>query len=365
MNNYIENGDNYRVVPEGRIYNELPVDTYEAALDPQTGDSWLIRKPGIGDNLPPKIYGNYKDIAEHAIDAWNARQKHTGVLLSGEYGSGKTITAQLIATNAMINEAVPVIYVGVECLNIPVLKMLGNITTRCVVIFDEIDKCSLDDPLSSQIRSVEANLLCLLDGCTLNNHLYVLVANNVRRLPNGILNRPGRILYHWQYGYLTSEDIREVCEDRGVLEEHTESLCKIGNALNVLTYDTLNAIITECKEFGVDPVDAVEYLNVCQPLNDTGLRMYDIIFEYEGVRYTSEGAELDVAGEFSNNLFLPPPLGELVHTCELKMRGRSLLHNIQADGTVDFLDDNTGIRVIAKPAERENQLANKAFWGSK
>lgn len=365
MNNYIQNGDNYRIIPGAHVHTDLPVDTYEAAFDPQTGDSWLVRKPGMADeiNVTTKIYGNAEAIAEHAIDAWKRRQKHTGVLLSGVYGSGKTITAQLIANNALQGEQVPVVYVGVECVTIPVLKMLGNITTRCVIIFDELDKCGQEDPFSSRVCSLEANLLYLLDGCTLNDHLYIITANHINRLPNGLLNRPGRVLYHWIHGYLDSEEIREVCEDRGVAEQHIKSMCKLNSVAPVLTYDTLNALITECKEFYMDPVEAFSYLNICTTREDNCACMYDLTFIHNGVTYPSGSVCLDVTGVRSDDLYLPTTISEQINVYHIPLRNRSLIHAVMEDGSIDFTDPGTGVRVIAKPRFQENILTHKSIWG--
>ena len=365
MNNYIQNGDNYRIIPGDRVHTDLPVDTYEAAFDPQTGDAWLVRKPGMADeiNVTTKIYGNAEAIAEHAIDAWKRRQKHTGILLSGVYGSGKTITAQLIANNAMQGEQVPVVYVGVECVSIPVLKMLGNITTRCVIIFDELDKYGPADSYSPNAWALEANLLYLLDGCTLNDHLYIITANHLSRLPNGLLNRPGRVLYHWTHGYLDSEEIREVCEDRGVPEQHIKSMCKLNSVAPVLTYDTLNALITECKEFDMDPVEAFSYLNICATMEDNRAYMYDLTFVYNGVTYPSGSHCLDVTGVRTDDLYLPTAISEQINKYSLPLRNRSLIHAVMEDGSIDFTDPGTGVRVIAKPRFQENILTHKSIWG--
>lgn len=367
MNNYIQNGDNYRIIPGDRVHTDLPVDTYEAAFDPQTGDAWLVRKPGMADeiNVTTKVYGNAEAIAEHAIDAWKRRQKHTGVLLSGVYGSGKTITAQLIANNALQGEQVPVVYVGVECVAIPVLKMLGSISTRCVIIFDELDKCGLGDSYSPKICPLEANLLYLLDGCTLNDHLYIITANRINGLPGGLLNRPGRVLYHWTHGYLDSEDIREVCEDRGVPEQHIKSMCKLNSVVPVLTYDTLNALITECKEFDMDPVEAFSYLNICATMENTSAYMYDITFVYNGVTYPSGSHQIDVTGARADDLCLPDAIIEQVKECYIPLRHRSLIHAVTEDGSIDFTDPATGVRVIAKPQLQENILTHKSIWGER
>lgn len=360
MNNYIENGFNFDVIPSGSIHESLPADSYKTAFDPNTGRAWLVRSPGqIAVSLQyEKIYGGAKDRAEHAVKSWQLRGKHTGVLLSGVWGTGKSITSHLIASKALLDLQVPVIFVAPEHINAPVIDLISGVTCECVVIMDEIDKggVSYEDRLA-----VQGKLLELLDGANSNNHLYVLICNDTRGIPFGLLNRPGRLLYHWKHSYLTESEIREVCADRGIPDDITDALCKLGGTTSVLTYDTISALLYEYTELGIHPATAIKYLNIscCGRSEDDSyicVQKYKDIVENKGImRYNlQDGSAID--------MYFNDRICEAVGTWGFVWTAEDMLKSYK-NGKYTHTDQATGVTIELTPVAKFDRLANPYIWG--
>lgn len=358
-NNFIENGFNFDVIPSGCIHQSLPADSYKTAFNPTNGKAWLVRDPGrVAVSLRhSKIYGNAKEIADHAITAWQKRGKHTGILLSGVWGTGKSVTSHLIASGALIDLEVPVIFVSPEHVNPAVIDLVNSITCECVVIMDELDKSAMvgsDDDVSA------GKLLELLDGVSSNNHMYILVCNETRRLPPGILNRPGRVLYHWKHEYLTEDAIREVCTDKGVPEDISTALCRLTVGLNVLTYDNLSSLIYEYQEFGTHPQDAMRYLNIKAASKDYTLCR--IMQRYEGEEYYCGTYNYKLDGSEPVDVHLADAISDKLNgTWGITIAGGELLRGFN-NGKYIYKDPDIGVIVELIPQESFDALTSPYIW---
>lgn len=360
-NNFIENGFNFDVIPSGSIDESLPADSYKTAFDPNTGRAWLVRSPGqIAVSLQyEKIYGEAKDRAEHAVKSWQLRGKHTGVLLSGVWGTGKSITAHLIASKALIDLKVPVIFVAPEHINTSVIDLISGVTCECVVVMDEIDKggLSYDDRMA-----VQGKLLELLDGANSNNHLYVLICNDTRGIPFGLLNRPGRLLYHWKHSYLTESEIREVCEDRGIPEDITEALCRLGGTVNVLTYDTISALLYEYTELGIHPATAIKYLNIAGARSGEE-ESYICVMKYKDIVANKGVMRYDLQNGTAVDIYFDDNISEALGGCwGFSWTAENILKSYK-NGKYIHTDQATGVTVELTPVAKFDRLANPYIWG--
>ena len=358
-NNFIENGFNFDVIPSGSIHESLPADSYKTAFDPNTGRAWLVRSPGqIAISLQyEKIYGGAKDRADHAVKSWQLRGKHTGVLLSGVWGTGKSITAHLIASKALIDLQVPVIFVAPEHINASVIDLIGGVTCECVVVMDEIDKggVSYEDRLA-----VQGKLLELLDGANSNNHLYVLICNDTRGIPFGLLNRPGRLLYHWKHSYLTESEVREVCADRGIPEDITESLCKLGGTTNVLTYDTISALLYEYTEMGTHPATAIKYLNISSGSSEND--SYICVQRYKDIVANKGVMRYDLSRDSAVDMYYDDKICETVGTWGFVWTAENIVKSYK-NGKYIYTDPETEVTIELTPVAKFDRLANPYIWG--
>lgn len=359
-NNFIENGFNFDVIPSGSIHESLPADSYKTAFNPNTGRAWLVRSPGqIAVSLRyEKIYGDAKDRAAHVVKSWQLRGKHTGVLLSGVWGTGKSITAHLIASEALIDLQVPVIFVAPEHINAAVIDLISGVTCECVVVMDEIDKGGV----SYEGRlAVQGKLLELLDGANSNNHLYVLICNDTSGIPLGLLNRPGRLLYHWKHSYLTESEIREVCADRGIPEDIEEALCKLGGTANVLTYDTIKALLYEYTELGIHPATAVKYLNIsCGKSED---ETYICIQKYKDIIVNRGIMRYDLQSGDAIDMYFDGQISEALGDVWGFVWTAENIFKSYKNGKYRYTDPETEVTIELTPVAKFDRLANPYIWG--
>ena len=98
-------GDMYTIGGEpNMIDGPLPRGVYNLSFHPKIG-YYLKRTQDF--SLPPKVYGDLS-IADRYLKTYNHRTRNTGVLLTGQKGSGKTILAKYLA----IKSGLPVICIN-------------------------------------------------------------------------------------------------------------------------------------------------------------------------------------------------------------------------------------------------------------
>lgn len=206
--------------------------------------------------LPARIYGNANKHADRILNTFINRNSSTGALLTGEKGSGKTMTARLIAKNA-IAKGMPVLVLNnPELVDDGLFRFLQSINQPSIVMVDEFEKLF---PGSSQ-----QPLLTLLDGVFSSPKLWLLTCNNYYMVDTNLRNRPGRLFYCITYEGLSEAEIKEYAEanlDEGG-KKHIPVLCKMRNLFGTLTFDMLKALIEEMNRYAENPVEAMSLLNL-------------------------------------------------------------------------------------------------------
>ena len=170
------------------IHDELPVATYALKSDP-TGKLYLEQIEDFA--MPGKLFGSIGKTADRIVNTYGDRTGVTGMLLTGEKGSGKTLLGKKVALD-LKEQGQPIIVV-----NIPIsgdsfgifLQKLGKPVT---LFFDEFEKV-YNHP------EYQNGLLTILDGVYPIKMLAILTSNDSTKMISPLIDRPGRVYYKIDY----------------------------------------------------------------------------------------------------------------------------------------------------------------------
>lgn len=250
MTKFADSNDKiYLVDSPPYIHDELPVGFYGLRRTPD-GELYLERiKPFA---MPSELFGDVDTMARRVINTFNDRSGTTGLLLSGEKGSGKTLLGKKIAIDKHA-DGQPVIVVNFPVDAAQFGTFLQKINQPVTLFFDEFEK--IYDANSQN------GLLTLLDGVYPVRILAILTTNDNSRMVGPLLDRPGRIYYKIDYAGLPYAFIMEYATKK--LKNH-DFLPEVGRlaALVELNFDQLQALIEEMNRYNEPASEAVQYLNI-------------------------------------------------------------------------------------------------------
>lgn len=249
----VNTGNIFRIYTDDlKTYDKIPVGVYNVSFSKMTGFC-LEKSANIA--VKEKIYGAHEAKVDKILNTFKTIERNLGVILSGDKGIGKSICAKLLAQKA-VKAKIPVILVNTY---IPgIASFISSINQEVVVIFDEYDKTFAEcDDSNPQVE-----LLTLFDGLDQGKKLFVITCNEIRKLNEYIVNRPGRFHYHLRFNYPSAEEIREYLEDKISKEYYPEISKVIAFATKVnLNYDCLRSIAFELN-LGYSFEDAILDLNI-------------------------------------------------------------------------------------------------------
>ena len=279
----LETGNQYKLYDDSlRVYDELPVATYEVGYNQREG-CYLLRRNDI--SVTEKAYGVHTEKLEKVMRSFRSFSRSLGLILSGDKGIGKSMFAKMICAEAL-KEQLPVVIVG-AC--VPGLAgFLESIDQEIVVFFDEFDKIFR----VGKENDDQAALLSLFDGTAGGKKLYIVTCNELYGLNSYIVNRPGRFHYHFRFDYPTPESIREYLRDK-LQESRYDEIEKVVDFSRKisLNYDCLRAIAFEIN-CGSSFASAIKDLNILTTDSE----------EYRVSIFFDNGVRLHQS-RFSTNLF--------------------------------------------------------------
>lgn len=259
MTHFIRDGSKFTVHDSADISvcSDLPLGTYLIRKDPRTEEYYLV----VTEDFEPlnKYYGDTQSLSKRILSTYYDRNKNTGVLLSGEKGSGKSLLAKLVSIQAR-QRNMPTIVINEPHFGDIFNKFVSLLNTPCVILFDEFEKVYSDSRHQSLI-------LTLLDGGISTNHLFILTCNTRLGLNNHLLNRPGRIYYSIEYKGLDEDFILSYCKDNKLSAEHTLEVIKISKLFSEFNFDMLQALVEEHLRYGESIFDIMKFVNA-NPQND-------------------------------------------------------------------------------------------------
>ena len=235
-----------------RPTERLPTGTYSVGFDPKQG-FYLETIDNI--TIEGKIYGDVLDRAARVFSTFQQRPAGTGILLRGEKGSGKTMLAKILAQEARKQDVITIVintaFVG-EGFN----KFVASIEQPKIMLFDEFEK--------TYDTENQNGLLTLLDGVYPSKTLFILTCNDVYRVNNMMMNRPGRLFYTMIYKGLDEQFIREYCADLLNDKSEIDRVVMFSQMFEAFNFDMLKALVEEMNRYSEPVSKAIVYLN-CIP----------------------------------------------------------------------------------------------------
>lgn len=277
MANFIKQGNKVLPLPKGSEYDLEPGKVYDLLIKTVWGERVIKFELNGEMNLPPKIYQTKKDtlFVNRVLQNFNSSNKNTtGVLLTGDKGTGKSVTAKILAEEAKL----PIIVINPDLEEKYLEEFFKEFDTPVCILFDEVDK-----NFSTQ------KMLTFLDGMHKTaKKLVIMTANDEDNLSNFIKNRCSRIRYYRHYNML--DDAREyaelICEDKGI-ENKEEVVDFIVKNIKYPSIDNISSFIDEVvftKDWNLSLSEVLEFMNINvgeviseEDTEDTD----DIIFEEE------------------------------------------------------------------------------------
>lgn len=252
-----------------KVMDKLPVGTYHVTFNPMSG--FGLEKRESPFTLPEgyKTFGNREAKVKMVTDVYKSSDKNIGVMLTGAKGIGKTLFARMVATATQKELDMPTIIVDTTSganNSGPLSEFIETLPGDILVMFDEFEK--LADKEDQQ------GFLGLFDGMTNTKRMYMITANEERKLNDYLLGRPGRFFFSFKFSSLSPEETLEYVghfisdltkNDKRYLEELSR--------LFYLNYDKLNALVKMYKA-GYSFYDGVQNINLQLTSTEYGSGIY-------------------------------------------------------------------------------------------
>lgn len=255
MANFIKNGNNIVPFPKGLEYELEPGKVYDLLIKEVWGEQVTRFTLNGKMNLPPKVYQTKKDkifVNRVLKNFYSSEKNTTGVLLTGDKGTGKSVTAKILAKEAQL----PIIVINSDTKEKYLEEFFKKFDQPVCILFDEVDK-----NFNTQ------QMLTFLDGMHKTaKKLVIMTANNEDNLSNFIKNRCSRIRYYRHYNML--EDAKEyaelICEAKGI-KDREEIVNFIIKNIKYPSIDNICSFIDEIiftKEWKLSLKEVLEFMNI-------------------------------------------------------------------------------------------------------
>lgn len=272
MTYFLKSGTRFNVSTKEAmdLHESLPPSTFTVKFDKMAGCFYLEQIDGF--EIKGKIYGDTKRNAERILTTFADRTASTGVMLTGEKGSGKTLLAKMLSVDSA-EMGIPTIVINEPWCGEGFNAFMQMIEQPTVILFDEFEKV--------YDREDQEKMLTLLDGVYPSKKLFILTCNDKWRVNEHMRNRPGRIYYMMDFRGLEQDFIIEYCEDNLKNKTHITSICKIATMFDQFNFDMLKAMIEEMNRYDETPQQVMKMLNARPEFS--GEAKYKVTLQPKGV----------------------------------------------------------------------------------
>ena len=260
MSHFIRNGNSWRVADDASldIHDHLPAGNYVIKQD-QFGNLFLEQVDDF--EISGKRYGDSDQNRDRIYNTFMDRPAATGVMLTGEKGSGKTMLAKSLAIKCA-DSGIPTILINSAWRGDAFAKLLQDIQQPCMVLFDEFEKVYDSDE--------QEEMLTILDGVFPSKKLFVLTCNDKWRVNQNMRNRPGRIFYMLDFKGLDEDFIVEYCNDNLKNQANIDGVLTVAGLFHEFNFDMLKALVEEMNLYGETAQEAMRMLNTKPEFGDGG-----------------------------------------------------------------------------------------------
>lgn len=215
---FVKRGDQIHIAEANTdpVLDHIPAAVYSINMT-REGNIFLEK---IRDKftVPAKIYGRLEKYTEVLTGDFakecRAAGKTTGVLLTGDKGSGKSLLCEKVA-NKILASGVPVIVIE-SVLPAFTIRQTIRAVGPCVVIFDEFEKMY---PMMHDTRPDQSELLTIFSDSSLKGVMFMLTANDPSYVSPFIIHRSGRVKRWIRFKTPDFQDFLEVAEGVHIEEE--------------------------------------------------------------------------------------------------------------------------------------------------
>lgn len=334
---FMKSGNTYRIARKEAldITEHLPGGNYTVGKDEMTGQFYLEHIDNF--NIPSKIYGDCLRHTDRIIRTFLARDNATGVMLTGEKGSGKTLLTKNVCAD-LAKQDVPTIVINAPWCGDKFNTFIQSIEQPCAILFDEFEKV-----YDSEQQEL---ILTLLDGVFPSKKLFMLTTNDKWRVDRHMRNRPGRIFYMIDFKGVDATFIREYCNDNLEAKDQIERIVSISTLFTEFNFDMLKALVEEMNRYGESPVEALKMLNA-KPEFDGG-STYEIKVVHDGkdVEYNDTYRGNPLAADGVNVGFEVDPEDDLSEYIHKTFTANTLV--TVKDGNFIFEDKDTRVTLTRK-----------------
>jgi hypothetical protein len=272
MTYFLKSGTRFNVTTKESmdLHEALPAGNYTVKFDKMTSCFYLEAIDSF--EIKGKIYGDTRRQADRVLTTFNDRTASTGIMLTGEKGSGKTLLAKMLSIKGA-EQGVPTIVINAPWCGDEFNAFLQMIEQPTIILFDEFEKV--------YDRDDQEKMLTLLDGVYPSKKLFILTCNDKWRVNEHMRNRPGRIYYMLDYKGLEADFIIEYCEDNLKAKEHIETICRIASMFDQFNFDMLKAMVEEMNRYGETPQQVMKMLNAKPEFS--GEAKYKVTLQPKGI----------------------------------------------------------------------------------
>lgn len=342
---FIQNGNTVNVIEfnEEQVKDVLGNKVYMLCFSNDSGFYLTYVKDKF--ELPEKLYGSTNQRSERILKSFYNSQKGTGVLCTGDKGSGKSLLMSKVCNDS----GLPVILIN-SCYTGSQFELFINRLGQCVLFFDEFGKTykRTDD------QEPQESILSLLDGSTSNKRLVLMTENDSFSINDFILGRGGRVRYHFEYAKLEEDVIIQYCNERECDNKFISDVVEFCRTSSAFSFDTLVTLVNEHKEFNEELEDFLPFINVDGRNKTKVVYMVAQVFTNDSEKDLTKLVESKMhEDEYSDTLYLKSKEGKKFDHC----RGFDIYDDFVSKSGNQLVLSNSDLTVVLI----ETQLSNKKF----
>jgi hypothetical protein len=236
----------------------LPSETYTINAMPIGGPLYFEKITDL--KCEGRMYGDIEKRADRIMNTFGTRMGSTGVMLSGEKGSGKTLLARMLSQRCRELHNMPTIMITKPVSGNALMALLSELSQPYMLFIDEFEK--LYSGTKDGDGGSQADLLTLFDGASVNQRLIVITVNELGRVNDYLRNRPGRFYYHMTYHGLDEAFIRDYCDENLTDKAKADGVVGVSMMFSAFNFDMLQALVEEMNRYDEPANEVIKYLNV-------------------------------------------------------------------------------------------------------